>query len=167
MGFDGFIKIKGIDGESSDSKHQKWIEILSFSIGVSQSGGGSGSSSGTHAGGRADFSDFSFMKKADSASPVLAEYCCKAKPIEEITVELCRAMGDKTMFYRNVFKESIISSVQLSGSSGGDDVPTESVSIRFGEIYWGYTPTTAKGAGKKESEIKAGWSVLENEPKSF
>ena len=30
MAFDGFIKIDGIPGESTDDKHKDWIEILSF-----------------------------------------------------------------------------------------------------------------------------------------
>ncbi|THJ33276.1 type VI secretion system tube protein Hcp [Lampropedia aestuarii] len=44
---DFFIKIDGISGESKDSKHAGWIDVLSFSYGVSQSsssftGGGAG-----------------------------------------------------------------------------------------------------------------------------
>jgi type VI secretion system secreted protein Hcp len=29
MAFDGFMKIDGIPGESTDAKHNGWIEILS------------------------------------------------------------------------------------------------------------------------------------------
>ena len=32
MAFDAFLKIEGIDGESTDDKHQKWIEILSYVV---------------------------------------------------------------------------------------------------------------------------------------
>jgi hypothetical protein len=35
----GFAKIRDIEGESTDSKHKDWIEVLSYSWGV----GGSGS----------------------------------------------------------------------------------------------------------------------------
>ena len=37
MAFDAFIKIDGIEGESTDGKHPEWIEILSFGSGHSQS----------------------------------------------------------------------------------------------------------------------------------
>ena len=30
MAFDSFLKIDGIQGESTDSKHQGWIEVLSY-----------------------------------------------------------------------------------------------------------------------------------------
>jgi type VI secretion system secreted protein Hcp len=38
---DAFLEIDGIKGESTDDKHKDWIEILSYSHGVSQSGAGS------------------------------------------------------------------------------------------------------------------------------
>ena len=37
MPFDAFLKIDGVDGETSDSKHKGEMEILSYSWGVSQS----------------------------------------------------------------------------------------------------------------------------------
>jgi type VI secretion system secreted protein Hcp len=36
---DMFIKIEGIDGESRDSKHNEWIDVLAWSWGASSSGG--------------------------------------------------------------------------------------------------------------------------------
>ncbi|MCU7860874.1 MAG: type VI secretion system tube protein Hcp, partial [Candidatus Thiodiazotropha sp. (ex Lucinoma kastoroae)] len=36
MAVDMFMKIEGVDGESTDDAHNKWIELLSFSHGVSQ-----------------------------------------------------------------------------------------------------------------------------------
>ncbi len=36
MSFDAFVKIDGIEGESTDSNHSGWIEALSYKAGVSQ-----------------------------------------------------------------------------------------------------------------------------------
>ena len=36
MAFDAFIKIDGIDGESTDEKHSDWIEVIKFGPGVKQ-----------------------------------------------------------------------------------------------------------------------------------
>lgn len=36
MAYDAFIKFDGIDGESLDAKHKNWVDVLSFSWGVSQ-----------------------------------------------------------------------------------------------------------------------------------
>ena len=35
MSFDTFVKIDGIEGESTDSKHSGWIEAIAFSTGAS------------------------------------------------------------------------------------------------------------------------------------
>ena len=161
---DVFIEIDGIKGDSQDEKHKQWIEVLSYSHSVAQMGGGSASAAGTHTGGRADVSEFSITKMLDSASPVLNQHCCTGKHIVNIKVELCRAMGDKTVFMEYILKDSMVSSVSCSGSSGGEDLPVEQVSFRFGEILWTYTPTDPTGGGKKQAGIKAGWSTLQNKP---
>ena len=41
MAFDCFLKIDVIPGECTDDKHKEWIEILSYSHGVSQLSSGS------------------------------------------------------------------------------------------------------------------------------
>ena len=46
MAFDAFLKIATIPGESTDDKHKDWIEVLSYSWGVSQQTSGSRSSGG-------------------------------------------------------------------------------------------------------------------------
>ena len=46
MAFDCFLKIEGVPGESTDDKHGDWIELLSYSHGVSQPSSGAQSSGG-------------------------------------------------------------------------------------------------------------------------
>ena len=72
MAFDTFIKIDGIEGESTDDKHAGWIEVISFDSGVSQRTSATASSAGGGSAERADFDDFSFVKQLDKASPKLA-----------------------------------------------------------------------------------------------
>src|SRR5512141_296981 len=71
MAFDAFLKIDGVPGESSDDKHKDWIEVLSYSWGVSQPSSGSASTAGGATAERANFSDFSVVKALDKASPKL------------------------------------------------------------------------------------------------
>ncbi len=78
MPFDAFLKIATVPGESTDDKHKEWIEVLSYSWGVSQMLGGSASSTGSHAGQRADFSAFSVVHSLDKASPKLFLACATA-----------------------------------------------------------------------------------------
>ncbi|NQU75740.1 MAG: type VI secretion system tube protein Hcp [Planctomycetes bacterium] len=163
MAFDCFLKIDGIKGDSGDSAHKEWIELESFNHKISQPVGGAMSAQGAHAGGRADHGDFSVTKRLDSATPNLELHCCNAKPIPNITIELCRAMGDKTVFMIYKFKENMVSSVQQHGSTVGEDpIPLEQVTFRYGTISWEYTPTDPTGGGKTGGTIQAGWSTLEN-----
>jgi len=167
MAVDMFIQIEGIKGDSTDSAHKEWIEVLAYEHSIAQATGGAHSAQGTHAGGRADFSDFSFTKKLDSASPLLALFCASGKPIPKITVELCRAMGDKTCFMKYTLEETIVSSYRPAGHAQGDDaLPLESIGLRFGGIKYEYTPTDAKGGGKKGAAVKSGWSLFENKAAS-
>ena len=71
MPFDAFLKIATVPGESTDDKHKEWIEVLSYSWGVSQTTGGLGELDGRARGQRADISDFSFVQPLDKASPKL------------------------------------------------------------------------------------------------
>ncbi len=165
MSYDMFLTLDGINGDSQDEAHKQWIEINSYNHMISQPVGGAISAQGVHTGGRADHADFSLVHRLDSASPVLALYCCNAKHIPNVTFELCRAMGDKTVFMVYKFKDVIVASVAPSGSAEGEDpLPTEEVTLRYGQINWEYTPTDITGGGKKGAAVQAGWSTLMNKP---
>jgi type VI secretion system secreted protein Hcp len=162
MAFDCFCKIDGIDGESTDSKHQKWIEVLSFSNGMSQPVSAVQSSVGGATSARVNMQDFSIVKQIDISSPKLAEACCTGKHFPKITIELCRAGGDKLKYMEYKLTNAIISSVSSGGTPGGpEDVPSESVSFNFGKIEWAYTQQKrADGAGG--GNASAGWDLEKN-----
>jgi type VI secretion system secreted protein Hcp len=161
MPFDGFIKIDGIDGESSDSKHKNEIEILSYSHGVSQSITGSASSTGTFTGQRADMTPLSFTKQLDKASPKLAHACASGEHIKEALLTLCRAGGDKQQYMEYKLSDVLISSVNVGGASeGSGGVPVEEIALHYGKIEWKYTVIDAKG--KPGGNVAAGWNLVEN-----
>ena len=159
MAFDAFLKIEGIDGESTDDKHQKWIEILSYSHGVSQPVSGV-SATGGRTGGRADFADFSITKTVDNATPDLNIYCAKGTHIPKVELELCLATGDKHNFLKYTLEDVIISSVAPSGAAGGSDKPMEAMSFAYGKIKWEYTPIDH--TGKAGSTTGRTWDLEKN-----
>ena len=163
MPFDAFIKIDGIPGESTDDKHKDWIEILSFSMGVSQATAGSASTGGGASSQRANFADFSFVKMLDKASPKLALACADGTHIKEITLELCRAGGsDKVKYYEIKMDECIISSYRPGGSShGGEPLPLEEIGIDYGKITWTYTQQK-RADGSPGGQVAAGWDLTKN-----
>jgi len=162
MAFDSFLKIDVVPGESTDDKHKDWIEILSFSHGMSQPASGSSSSGGARSAERCDHQDFSIVKTLDKASPKLALHCCNGAHIKEIKLELCRATGDKQKYMEYKLTDVIVSSVRPGGSAqGGETLPLEEVSFNYGKIEWIYTATDHK-TGKPAGDVKAHWDLTAN-----
>jgi len=162
MAFDCFLKINGVPGESTDDKHSDWIELLSFSHGVSQPGSGSVSSGGARSAERCDHEDFSVVKAMDKASPKLALFCCNGTHIDQIKMELCRATGDKQKYMEYVLSDVIVASARPGGSAqGGEALPLEEVSFNYGKIEWKYTETDHK-TGKPKGDVAANWDLVSN-----
>lgn len=160
--FDSFIKIQDIPGESTDDKHAEWIEILSFSHGVSQPGSGSVSSGGSRTAERCEHQDFSIVKTLDKATPKLNLYCCNGTHIPEVVVELCRAGGDKQKYMEFKMTDVIISSVRPGGSAkGGENLPLEEVTFTYGKIDWTYTETDHK-SGAPKGDVSTHWNLHTN-----
>jgi len=162
MAFDSFIKIDGIPGESTDDKHKDWIEILSFNFGMSQPASSTASSAGGASAERVNLHDVSIVKHLDKASPKLYELCCSGKHIATVSMELCRAGGDKVKYMEVKLEQVIISSVSPGGSSqGSDSFPTESVTFNFGKAKWTYTQQK-RADGTGGGNVTGGWDATTN-----
>ncbi len=162
MAFDAFLKISDIPGESTDDKHKDWIEVLSFSCGVSQRASGSASTGGGATAERADFQDFSIVKTLDKASPKLALACAGGTHIKEVVLELCRAGGDKVKYMEYKLSHAVISSVRPGGSAqGGETLPLEEVSFNYGKIEWTYVQQK-RADGSGGGQVAAGWDLEKN-----
>jgi len=149
MPADMFLKVDGIDGESVDDDHKNEIEVLSFSFGLQQMGSsGAGTGAGTS---KVNVNDFVLTKYVDKSSVNLMKYCSNGKHIPSIVFVARKAAGDSKLEYlKYTMTDSIISSVSIGASGGGDELPTENVSINFGKIEWVYNPQTAQGGGGGE-----------------
>lgn len=165
MAFDAFMYFKGgsppIEGETTDSAQSanKAFEVYSFSWGASNPVT-VGSQSGGMGAGKVSLSSFNIMKKTDNASPVLFDACCKGTHYPTATVELRKSGGKQVTYIKYEFTEVMVESVQWSGSSGGDDTPSESVSFAFGGVTINYTPQ--KPNGTQGTLNSAQWSQIKN-----
>jgi type VI secretion system secreted protein Hcp len=164
MAFDAFIKIDGIEGESTDDKHAAWIEALSFNSGVNQRASATASSVGGGSSERADFHDFSFSKQLDKATPKLALACADGTHISSIIVEICRAGTEKVKFMEIKMTNCIISGASISGGgekSSPSEFPVENVTINYGKIEWAYTVQKRQGGGPA-GNVAGGWDLQKN-----
>ncbi len=160
MAFDAFIKIDKIPGEATAKGKTDHSDIHSFSWGASNpttvsSGGGLGA-------GKVSLSSFNIMKRTDKASPLIFMACCMGTHIGEVLVTLRKAGGESPLDYIvYTFKDCMIESVQWSGSSGGDDTPTESVSIAYTSVKIEYQPQKSDGS-KEGGSISGSWDIKKN-----
>lgn len=158
MAFDTFLKIDAIPGESTDDKHKDWMEISSFSWGASQPASATASSAGGATAERANFEDVAVTKTYDKASPKLALACADGTHIKEITIEVCRAGGDKLKYMEFKLSNCIVSAISVHGSEGE---PTESIRFNYGKIEWTYTKQK-RSDGSGGGNVAAGWDRQAN-----
>jgi type VI secretion system secreted protein Hcp len=130
-----YMKFDGVDGESTSQGHEKWIDVLSFSWGVSRpattSGGGGGGGAG-----KVQVHDISFVRHTGKASPTLMLACCNGKHFPTVKLELTRATPEhEQLFLSYTLEDCIVTSYQVGGDAGSDR-PVESLSINFTKITY-------------------------------
>jgi type VI secretion system secreted protein Hcp len=146
MAVDMFMKVGALNGESRDKTHAKWIDVLSWSWGMSNSGsahvgGGAGA-------GKVNVQDLSFTKYIDTSSPDLMLACCNGKHFDQAQL-IVRKAGETPLEYVKVTLTEVLVTSVSTGGSGGEDRLTENVSLNFAKVkveYAEQTTTGAKGA---------------------
>lgn len=155
---DYFLKIDGIEGESTDKTHNGEIEILSFSWGETNAGtmtrgGGAGA-------GKVSMQDFHFTTVMSKASPKLFESCATGQHIKEAVLTARKAGGEQQDYLIVKMTDVFISSYQTGGSSGDGGVPTDTFSLNFAKIEFEYKPQRTDGS--LDASIKAGYDLKLN-----
>lgn len=154
MAYDAFIKLAGIEGEATAKGFEKAIAITAFSWGASNPVSSTGAGLGA---GKVSLSSLNIMKMTDKSSAGIFSACCAGTHIKNCTVHLRKAGGSQIEFLTYTLGDVMIESVQWSGNSGGDDTPTESVSIAFSKIEVKYIPQDA--TGKAGSPVVGSWDL--------
>jgi type VI secretion system secreted protein Hcp len=157
--FDIFVKIDGIEGESTDSKHKGEIEAISVSYGASQSGTLSGGGGGGT--GKVNIEDVRFVKRVDKASPKLFTATAAGDHFPTATFTFARAGGDKQPYLELKLSDVLVGSIAGGGEASGElAVPTEMISLRFSKIEWKYTVIGTDG--KASGNVSGGWDLQNN-----
>ena len=133
-----FLKLAGIDGESTDAKHKGEIDVLAWSWGLSQEGGSPAGGGG--GAGRVKIENISIQKLVDLASPLLLSFSATGKHISDGTLTTRKAgKGAKAGGEFLLFKMSnvIVTSVHVAASQDSN-APTESITLSFGKVEFNY-----------------------------
>ncbi|OGY48045.1 MAG: hypothetical protein A2840_02470 [Candidatus Buchananbacteria bacterium RIFCSPHIGHO2_01_FULL_47_11b] len=142
---DYFLKIDGIDGESSDKGHKDWINLLSVSSGIVRPSAGTGA---------ATFEPIVFRKRIDKSSPKLMEAVATGQHLNEAIIEVVHPTRRES-YYKITMSDVLVSSYQSQGTAS--DVPTEEVAFNYGKIKFEYTPEDGQ-------TVEFAWDVANNTP---
>ena len=127
--FDAFLRIEGIEGESTDATRRGQIELLSYSLGVSNPVSLTGAASG-----RVNVHDIVITKNVDKTSVKLLQACAQGKHFDHAVLTVSRGNGKGSVEYLKITMEDVvITSYQTSGHSG-DPLPTDQVSLSFAKV---------------------------------
>lgn len=160
--FDSFIKFDSVTGESLDSKHKDWIDLSSFSFGVSNPAvvGGGGTKTGI-----ATASTFTFHKPLDKSSPALFLACAQGALQKQVILEVQAAGANPGVYYRITLNGVAVNSVK-TGATVGDAKPAEDVTLSFEQIKIEYAyqnPST----GIMTWVTPTGWDFANNKQLLF
>jgi type VI secretion system secreted protein Hcp len=149
---DYFLKIDGIEGESSDHKHKDEIQVASWSWG--QTNAGTADQGGGMGAGKVVHQDFHFVMTTNKASPKLMLACANGDHINSAKLTCRKAGKDQQEFLEIKFTDLFISSYHVGGSQGSS-LPMEQISFNYTKIELDYKPQDA--TGKLGAAIHAGW----------
>lgn len=156
MASDMFIKIGDIKGESQDDAHKDEIDVLGWAWGMSNPGSAvkPGSSSAPPS-----FQDFSFVHHVDLASPSLMLACCDGKHYPEARLTV-RSSGEKPLEYLKITMNDLIITSVSSGGSGGEERPSETVTLNFAKVKVEYQQQDRDGSPGAKNDM--GWDLRAN-----
>lgn len=144
-----------IVGESKDSSHQSAIVISSYQFG-SANQANIGSATGGAGAGKIQFRDLNFTHTVDSSSPLLFQAEATGAHYNNVVLTVRKAGG--TADYLTITLGTVFVSSIVQHSNG--DIPTESVTLAYGQLKVNYMPTNSNGT--LGSAIAGGWDIVQN-----
>jgi type VI secretion system secreted protein Hcp len=162
-----FAKYDGIDGESTDSKHKEWIDVLSIDWGMHKDKANKIKPA------KNVIDNFQMTMEYEKSSPKLLEAALTGKVIPKLEIQLtkigcpdpprsdtCTSMEQVTYLKYELINVRV-TSYDVNGSGGADEItlpPTVVLSNNFEEIKVTYTEydDEGKNKGNVETEHKIG-----------
>ena len=168
MAFDAYLFFEGgpkVEGETNDKTYSanKALTVLSFSFGASNPVS-IGSATGGGGAGKVSFSDLNVMVQMDTSTAQLLQMMSAGGHVDKATLVVRKAGSDpkkaSAPYYTVTMENVFCSSLQISGSGGGDDLPTVSFSLAFGKISTVYQKQDKEG--KLSAGSESGWDLTTN-----
>lgn len=144
-----YAKFEGIDGESTDSGHDKWVIIESMSSPIFRSIP-EGAKDQQRTKGETTLGDVVMVRQMDKSSVKLQEACANGTFYKEVEVHFCTTVQNKQEPYlKYKLSDVIISSYSFHGTASGDPLPSEELTLGYTQVEWTYITVDPKTGDKK------------------
>jgi type VI secretion system secreted protein Hcp len=155
-----YMKIEGIEGESKQKDHQKWLDVRSITAGFSNMGGGMPSSSGGRSGGEGVCSEITVTLPGCSALPTITQYCLTGTTVKEIQIQSVTASKGQVVYSDWTLTDCAFSNISLSETGEGASNMGVSLSISYTKFTFKFTPIS--DAGEPGSSVQLKYDVAQN-----
>ena len=123
-----YAKFDGIDGESTDTGHKDWIDVISMSHSIISPDDASRKS------GDVAMEELTLVKELDKSTPLLAKSASTGLLLPAVQFVALTNNPDGTQSYLKYELENVmITNYSLGGNSSGQ-LPTESISLNYEKI---------------------------------
>jgi type VI secretion system secreted protein Hcp len=139
-----FLQLEGIEGESTDKQHDKWIIIQSMSSPIFRSIP-EGARDSQRSRGDTTLGDVVVVRELDKSSVKLQEASANGKFYPKAKINFTSQVGDKQEPYLKYELENvIITSYSVHANAEGDPLPTEEVTLNCTKATWTYVTLNPK-----------------------
>lgn len=157
MPVDIFLKLGDVEGESRVQGKEGWIDVLSWSWGMTQSGTMHTGMGG--GGGKVSVQDIQLTKYVDKSTPDIMQKCCKGKHYDTGKLVVRKAGGDPVEYLVLELNDVLITSIN-QGASGSLDRVTENLTLNFAKYRAVYTPQNQDGSAG--ATLEQSWDIAKN-----
>jgi type VI secretion system secreted protein Hcp len=159
MAYDAFLKLDDMAGESTDDKYKGYVEVHSFSWGVTHMQT-MGSATGGAGSGKAALGELQISKVVDKSSSILFQKCATGEHFAKGKLIVRKAGGTQMEYLVYNMETVFVTSCHIS-SAHGEENANESVSLAMGKLGMDYTAQGSDGK-PQGGPIHGGWDQLSN-----
>lgn len=152
---DLFMDIDGVEGESTDDRHKRWIDISSVGWVVARAGD-TGAVGSTRTRGAAQFEDLTWTQVMDKSFPKVFEAVADGTIFPFVDIDFQTQIGSSDVVFFNMHFESVgMTGIALEGTTQGP--PTVAGSFNYEAVTVTYSQFDREG--KKLGDISASWDL--------
>lgn len=152
-----YLKIDGVEGESTAVDHEQEIDVLSWSWGVSVPQAQQGTGGRT---GRPQLADLRITTRISKASPKILAACATGQRLQSAVLSGVRPHGGRRSGVYLQYRLGDVTVTSVEHHDAEAELPTEVLSLAYGSVEVSYAPQDQTGRLGQPVEFR--WDVRQN-----